>query len=154
MIKLPLLLLFSRPIMSDSLWPHGLQHSRPPSLSPSPQIFTSSYPLRWWCHPAISSSDALFSCPQSFPASRSFPMRWLFASGGQSIGTSASGSVLAINIQDWFPLGWTGWISLQSRGLSESSPTPQFKSIYSLMLNFLYSINCNSHIHTWLLEKP
>ena len=109
--------LFSHSVVSNSLWPHGLQHTRLPCPSPSPKSCSNSCPLSWWCHPTISSS-VLFSCLWSFPESGSFLMSWLFASGGQSIGISASASVLSINIQDWFPLGWTGWISLLSKGLS------------------------------------
>ena len=97
--------------MSDSLWPHGLQHSRPPCSSLTPRVYSNSCPLSWWCHPAISSSVVPFSsCFQSFPASGSFQMSQFFALGGQSIGVSASASVIPMNIQDWFPLGWTGWI--------------------------------------------
>ena len=107
--------------MSDSLWPHGLQHARPPCPSSTPGVYSNSYPLSWWCHPAISSSVVLFSsCLQSFPASGSCPMSQVFASGGQIIGVSASTSVLPTNTQDWSPLGWTGWISLQSKGLSRN----------------------------------
>ena len=106
-------------VMSDSLQPHGLQHARPPCPSPTPRIYSNSCPLSQWCHPTISSSVVPFSsCLQSFPASGSFLMSQFFASGGQSIGVSASASVLPMHIQDWFPLGWTGWISLQSKGLS------------------------------------
>ena len=102
-----------------SLWPHGLQHARLPCTSPTPRVCSNSCPLSPWCHPTISSSVIPFSsCLQSFPASGSFLMIWLFTSGGQSIGASVSASVLPMNIQDWFPLGWTGWISLQSKGLS------------------------------------
>ena len=105
--------------MSDSLRLHGLQHARPLCASPSPEIFTNSYSLHQWCHSAISFSDALFSfCPQSFPASGSFPVSWHFASVVQSIAASASASVLLMNIQAWFPLGLAGLISLQSKGLS------------------------------------
>ena len=105
--------------MSYSLQPHGLQHARPPCSSPAPGIYSNSCPLSQWCHPTISPSVILFSsCLQSFPASGSFPVSHLFPSGGQSIGVSASTSVLPVNTQDWFPLGWTGWISLQSKGLS------------------------------------
>ena len=104
--------------MSDSLRPHESQHIRPPSPSPTPRVYSNSCPLSRWCHPAISSSVIPFSsCPQSLPASGSFPMSQLFASGGRSIGVSASASVLPMNTQDWSPLGWTGWISLQSKGL-------------------------------------
>ena len=105
--------------MSDSLWPHGLQHIRLPCPSPNPRACSDSCPSSQWCHPSISSSVVPFSSHlHSFPASGSFPMSQFFASGGQSIGVSASTSVLPMNIQDWFPLGWTGWISLQSKGLS------------------------------------
>ena len=105
--------------MSDSLWPHELQHARPPCPSPTPGIYSNSCPSSQWCHPAISSSIVPFSsCPQSLPASGSFPMSQLFAWGGQNIGVSASASLLPVNTQDWPPLGWTGWISLQSKGLS------------------------------------
>ena len=103
---------FSHSVMSDSLWSHGLQHARPSCSSPTPRDYANSCPLSLWCHPTISSSVVLFSsCLQSFPASGSFQMIQLFASEGQSIGLSASTSVLPMNIQDWFPLGWTGWIS-------------------------------------------
>ena len=106
--------------MSDSLWPHELQHARLPCPSPTPGVHSDSRPLSRWCHPAISSSVVPFSsCPESLPASGSFQMSQLFASGGQSIGVSASTSVLPMNIQDWFPLRLTGLISLQSKGLSE-----------------------------------
>ena len=109
---------FSRSVMSNSSWPHGLQHARPPCPSPTPGVYPNSCPLSWWCHATISSSVIPFSsCLQSFPASGSFQMSQLFTSGGQSIGVSASASVLPMNIQDWFPLGWTGWILL-SKGLS------------------------------------
>ena len=110
---------FSRSVMSDSLRPHGPQQTRPPCPSPTPRVYSNSCPLSWWCHPTISSSVIpISSCLQSFPASGSFPMSQFFASGDQSIGVSASASVLPMNIQDWFPLGLTGWISLQSKGLS------------------------------------
>ena len=109
---------FSRSVVSNSLWPHGLQHTRPPCPSPTPGVYSNSCPLSWWCHPTISSSVVPFSCLQSLPASGSFQMSQFFASGGQSIGVSASASVLPMNIQDWFPLGWTGWISLLYKGLS------------------------------------
>ena len=105
--------------MSNSLRHHGLQHTRPTCPSPTPGVYSNSCPLSRWCHPTILSSVVPFSSGfQSFPASGSFPMSQFFASAGQSIGTSASASVLPMNIQDWFPLGWTGWISLQSKGLS------------------------------------
>ena len=109
---------FSRSVMSDSFWPHGLQHARLPCPSPTPWVYSNSCPLSWWCHPTISSSSAPFSSRlQSFPASGSFQMSQIFASGGQSIGVSASASVFPMNIQDWFPLGWTDWIYLLSKGL-------------------------------------
>ena len=110
---------FSHSDMSDSLQPHRLQHSRPPCPSPTPGAYPNSSPLSQWCHPTISSSLIPFSsCLQSFPASGAFQMSQLLASGGQSIGVLASTSVLPMSIQDWFPLGWTGWVSLQSKGLS------------------------------------
>ena len=110
---------FSHSVVSDSLRPHGLQHTRPSCPSPAPGVYSNSCPLSRWCHPTISSSVIPFSsCLQSFPASGSFQTSQFFTSGGQSIGVSASVSVLAMNIQDWSPLGWTGWISLQSKGLS------------------------------------
>ena len=110
---------FSRSVMSDSLWLHEPQHARPPCPSPIPRVHPNPCPLSWWCHPTISSSVIPFSsCPQSFPASRSFQMSQLFTSGGQSIGVSASASVLPMNTQGWSLLGWTGWISLLSKGLS------------------------------------
>ena len=146
---LELLSLFSHYVVSESLRPHGLQHARPPCPSPTPRIYSDSCPLSQWYHPAISCAVVLFSsCPQSFPASGSFPMSQFFASGGQSIGVSASASVLLINIQDWFPLGWTGWISLLSNKL-ESSPTPQFKSINSSALSFFYSPTLTSIHDYW-----
>ena len=130
--------------MSNSLRPHGLQHARFSCPSPTPGAYSNSCPLHWWCHPTTSSSVVPFSsCPQSFPASGSSQMSQLFASGGQSIGVSASASVLPMNIQDWFPLGWTDWISLLSKGLSRVSKTT-VKSINSSSLSFL----SNSHIHT------
>ena len=110
---------FIHSVVSDSLQPHGLQHARLPCPSPTPRAYSNSCPLSWWCHPTISFSVIPFSFRlQSFPASGSFQMSQLFASGGQSIGVSASASVLPMNIQDWYPLGWAGWISLQSKGLS------------------------------------
>ena len=143
---------FSCSIMSDSSWPHGMQHTRPPCPSPTPGVHSDSCPLSRWCHPTISSSVVPFSCfPQSFPASGSFPMRQYFTSGGQSIGASTSASVLPMNIQGWFPLGLTGWISLQSRGLSRvfSNTTVQKHQFFGALL----SLWPNSYIHTWLLEK-
>ena len=110
---------FSHSVMSSSLWPHELQHDRPPCPSPTPGVHPNPCLLSRWCHPAISSSVVPFSSHlQSFPASWSFPMNWLFTSGGLSIGISASTSVIPMNTQDWYPLGWTSWISLQSKGLS------------------------------------
>ena len=131
---------FRSSIVSDSLWPHELQHTRPPCPSPTPRVHSDSCPLSQWCHPTISSSVVLFSSHlQSFPASGPFPLSQFVASGGQSIGVAASTSVLPMNIQDWFTLGWTGWISFCPRDSQESSPTPQLKSIDSLILSFLYS---------------
>ena len=124
------------PVMSNPLWPHGRQHARLPW---TPRACSNSCPLSQWCHPAISSSVIPFSsCPQSFPASESFPVSQLFTWGGQSIGDSASVSVLPMNIQDWFPLGWTGWISLQSKGLSRvfSSTTVQKHQFFSAQPSF------------------
>ena len=109
---------FSHSAVSNFLWPHGLQHARPPCLSPTPGVHANPCPLSQWCHPTISSFVIPFFYPQSFPASGSFPMSWLFTSGGQSTGASASASVLPMNIQDLFPLGLTLLISLQSKGLS------------------------------------
>ena len=110
---------FSHSIMSDSLWPHEPQHTRPPCPSPTAGVYPNPCPLSRWCHPTISTSVIPYSfCPQSFPTSRSFQMSQLFASGGQTIVVSASTSVLPMNTQDWSPSGWTGWTSLQSKGLS------------------------------------
>ena len=108
----------SCPTLSDSLWPHESQHARPPCPSPTPGVYSNSCQSSRWCHPAISSSVIPFSCPQYLSGSGSFPMSQLFAWGGQSIGVSALALVLPMNTQDWSPLGWTGWISLQSKGLS------------------------------------
>ena len=144
---------FSHSVVSSSLWPHESQHARPPCPSPTPGVYPNWCPSSWWWHPTISSSVVPFSsCPQSFPASGSFPMSQLFTWGGQSIGVSASASVLPINTQDWAPLGWTGWISLQSKGLSRvfSNTTVQKHQFFSAQL----SSQSNSHIHTWPLEKP
>ena len=113
---------FNRSVMSDSFRPHGLQHARPTCPSPNPRVYSNSCPWSQWCHPTISSSVVPFSSRfQSFPALRSFPMGQFFAADGQNIGASASTSVLPVNIQDWFPLGWTGWISLQSKRFSRIS---------------------------------
>ena len=147
------LLLFTLSVMSNSLRPHELQHPRPPSPSPTHRVHSNSHPSSWWCHPAISSSVVPFSsCSQSLPASESFPMNQLFAWGGQSTGISALASVLPKNTQDWPPLGWTGWISLQSKGLSRvfSNTTVQKHQFVGTQL----SSRSNSHIHTWPLEKP
>ena len=141
---------FSCSVVSESLQPHGLQHARPPCPSPTPRVYWNACSLSRWCHPTISSSFIpLSSCLQSFPASGSFPVSQFFSSGGHSIGVSASASVLPMNIQDWFPLEWTGWISLQSRDSQESSPTLQFKSINSLALIFLYSLTLTSIHDYW-----
>ena len=122
-------------VVSDSLRPHESQHTRPPCPSPTPRVHSDSRPLSQWCHPAISSSVVPFSsCPQSLPASGSFPMSQLFAWGGQSIGISALASFLPKNTQDGSPSGWTGWLSLKSKDSQESSPTPQFKSSNSSVL--------------------
>ena len=145
---------FSCSVMSDSLRPHGLQHPRLPCQSPTPGVCSDSCPLSWWCHPTISSSVFPFSsCLQSFPESESFPMSQFLASGGQSMGVSASASVLPMHIQDWFPLGLSGLMFLSPRDSQESSPIPQFKSINSLAVSFLYGPTLTS-IHTLLLEKP
>ena len=126
--------------MSDFVWPLGLQHIRLPCPSLSPKVCSNPCPFSWWCHPTISFSVAPFSfCLQSFPASGSIQISQFFTTGGQSIGVSASASVLPMNIQGWFPLGCTGWISWQSKDSQQSSPTPQFKSINSSALSFLYS---------------
>ena len=143
---------FSCSVMSDTLRSHGLQHTRLPCPSLSPGVCSNSSPLSWWCHPTISSSVDPFSlCPQSFPASVSFSISQFFASGGQRIGVSPSTSVLPMNTQDWSPLGWTGWISLQSKGLSKVffNITVQKHHFFSAQL----SLSSNSHIHTWLLKK-
>ena len=135
-----------------TLWPHGLQHSRLPCPSPTPRVYSKWCPSSRWCHPTISSSVIPFSSHlQSFPASGSFPVNQFFTLGGQSIGVSASTSVLPMNTQDWSPLGWTNWISLQSKGLSRvfSNNTVQKHQFFSAQL----SLQARSHIHTWLLEK-
>ena len=129
----------SRSVVSDSLRPHGLQHSRPLCPSPTPRVYSNSCPLSQWCHPTISSSVVPFSSRlQSFPASGSFPMSQLFASGGQSIRVSVSTSVLPMNIQDCFPLGWIGWISLLSKGFSRvfSNTRVQKHQIFSAQLSY------------------
>ena len=144
---------FSHSAVFNSLQPHGLQHARPPCPSPTPGAYSNSRPFSQWCHPTISSCIVPFSSHlQSFPASGSFQMSRFFASGGRSIGVSASTSVLPVNIQDWYPLGLTSWISLQSKGLSRviSNTTVQKHQFFSAQL----SLQSNSHIHTWPLEKP
>ena len=144
---------FSHSVMSDSLRPDESQHTRPPCPSPTPGVHSNSRPLSWRCHPAISSSVIPFSsCPQSLPASESFPMSQLFTWGDQSIGVSALASFLPKNTQGWSPLEWTGWISLQSKGLSRvfSNTTVQKHQFFSAQL----SSQSNSHIHTWPLGKP
>ena len=141
--------LFSHSVLSYSLQPHGLKQVRPPCPSPTHRACSDSCLSSWWCHPTISSSVTTFSsCLQSFPASGSFPMNQFFASGGQSIGVSASTSILPMNIPDWFPLGWTGWISLPSKRPSWvfSNTTVQKHQFFGAQLS-LYS---NSHIHSWL----
>ena len=144
---------FSRSVMSDSLQPHEPQQGRPPCPSPTPEVHPNPCPLCRWCHPAISPSVVPFSsCPQSLSASGSFLVRQLFTWGSQSIGVSASASVLPVNTQDWSPLEWTGWNSVQSKVLSRvfSSTTVQKHRFFSAQL----SSQSNSHIHTWPREKP
>ena len=136
-----------------TLRPHELQHARPPYPSPTPGAYSNSCPLSRWCHPAISSSVIPFSsCPQTLPASGSFPLSQFFTWGGQSIGVSVSASVLPMNTKDWSPLGWTGWISLQSKRLSRvfSSTTVQKHHFFGAQLSW----QSNSYIRTWPLEKP
>ena len=138
--------------MSNSLQPHGLQHTRLPCPSPSPRVRSNSCPFGPWCHPTISSSVVPFSsCPQSFPASGSLPMSQFFVSYGQSIGPSAATSVLPMNIQDWFPLGWTGWISLQSKGLSRvfSGTTVQRHQFFGLFWLSLFYCPALTSIHDY-----
>ena len=145
---------FSHSVVSDSLWPCESQQARPPCPSPTPGVHSNSCPSSWWCHPSISSSVVVpsSSCPQSLQASGSFPVSQLFIWGGQIIGDSALASVLVMNTQDWSPLGWTGWISLQSKGLPRvfSNTTVQKHQFFGAQP----SSQSNSHIHTWLLEKP
>ena len=145
---------FSCSVVSDSLWPYGLgsMHTRLPCPSPTPRACSNSCPSSWWCHPTISFSVVPFSsCLQSFPASGSFLMSHVFASGDRSIGDSASALVLPMNTQDWSPLGWTGWISLQSKRLSRvfSSPTIWKHQFFGAQS----SLWSKCHIHTWLLDK-
>ena len=140
-------------VMSDSLRPHESQHARPPCPSPTPRVHSDSHPSSQWCHPAISSSVVpVSSCPQPLPASESFPMSQLFTWGGQSTGVSALASLLPKKTQGWSPSEWTGWISLQSKGLSRvfSNTTVQNHQFSGAQL----SSWSNSHIHTWPLEKP
>ena len=144
---------FSHSVMSNSLQPHESQHARPPCPSPTPRVHSDSRPSSQWCHPAISSSVVPFSsCRQSFPASESFPMSQLFTWGGQSTGVSALASFLPKKSQGWSPSEWTGWTSLQSKGLTRvfSNTTVQTHQFFSAQP----SSQSNSHIHTWLLEKP
>ena len=144
---------FGCSVMSDSLQSHGLQHAMPPCPSPTSRVYSNSCPLSWWCHPTISPFVVPFSsCPQSLPASESFPMSQLFAWSGPSTGVSALASFLPKNTQDWSPLEWTGWISLQSKGLSRvfSITTVQKHQFFGAQL----SSQPNFHIHTWPLEKP
>ena len=144
---------FSLSVVSDSLQPHESQHARPPCPSPTPRVCSNSCPSSQWCHPTISYSVVpFFSCLQPFPASGSFQMNQFFASGGQSIGVSALASFLPMNTQDWSPIGWTGWISLQSKGLSRvfSKTTVQKQQFFGAQP----SSQSNSHIHIWPLEKP
>ena len=144
---------FSRSVVSNSLWPHESQHTRPPCPSPTPAVHSDSHPSSQWCHPAISFSVVPFSSrPQSLPASESFPMTQLFTWGGQSTGASALASFLPKKSQGWSPSEWTGWISLQSMGLSRvfSNTTVQKHQFFGTQP----SSQSNSHIHIWLLEKP
>ena len=144
---------FSRSVVSDSLRPHESQHARPPCPSQTPGVHPNPRPLSRWCHPVISSSVVPFSsCPQSLPASDSFPMSQLFTWGGQNTGVSALASFLPKSTQDWSPLEWTGWISLQSKGLSRvfSNTTVQKHQFFGAQL----SSQSNFHIHTWPQEKP
>ena len=143
---------FSHSVMSDCLWPHEPPLARPPCPSSTPRVHLNPCPSSQWCYPAISSSVVPFaSCPQSLPASGSFPVSQLLAWGGQSIGVSASASVLPMNTQDWSPLGWTGWISLQFKRFSRVfyNTIVQKYQFFSTQL----SLQSNSHIHTWPLEK-
>ena len=144
---------FSRSVVSDSLWPNESQHARPPCPSPTPGVHADSHPSSPWCHPTISSSVVPFSsCPQSLPASESFPMSQLFAWGGQRTGVSAFTSFLPKKSQGWSPSEWTSWISLQSKGLSRvfSNTTVQKHQFFGAQL----SSQSKSHIHTWPQEKP
>ena len=140
---------FSRSVVSNSLWPHGLQHARLPCPSPSPGVCSNLCPSGQWCHPNISSSVIPFSsCLQSFPAAGSFQMSQFFTSGGQNIGASVSASVFPMNIQDWFSLGWTGGSPCSPKDFQDSFPTPQFKSINPSALSLLYGLTLTS-IHAY-----
>ena len=143
---------FSCSVVSDSLWPHESQHARPPCPSPTPGVHSGSRPSSPWCHPDISSVVPFSSCPQSLPTAESFPMSQLFTWGGQSTGVSALASFLPKKSQGWFPSEWTGWISLQLKGLSRvfSNTTVQKHQFFSAQP----SSQSNSHIHTWPQEKP
>ena len=144
---------FSHSVMSNPLWRHESQHTRPPCLPPTPGVYSNSCSSSWFCHLAISSFVIPFSsCPQSLPASGSFPMSQHFAWGEQSTGISALASVLPMNTQDWSPFEWTGWISLQAKGLSRvfSNTAVEKLQFFGCQL----SSQSNSHIHTWPLEKP
>ena len=141
---------FSCSVLSDTLWPHALQHARLPCPLPTPRACSNSCPSSQWCHPTSSSSIVPFSsCLQSFPASGSFPMSQFFPSGGQSIGVSASASVLPMNIQDWFPLEWTGWISWESKGLSRVFSNTINRKCWFFRLSFLYSPTLTSIHDYW-----
>ena len=143
---------FSHSVVSDSLRPHESQHARPPCPSPTPGVHSNSCPSSWWCHPSISSSVLPFSSRlQSFPATGSFPVSWLFTSGSQRIGASASASALPMNIQGWFPLGWTGLISLQSLGLSRvfSITTVQKHQFFSTQLSFWWLSHVQLLVTPW-----
>ena len=153
MSEFPTSVQFTHSVVSDSLQPHGLLHTRSPCPSPTPRVHSNPHPSSRWCHPTISSSVILFSsCPQSLPASECFPMSQLFTWGGQSTGGSALASFLPKKSQGWSPLEWTGWISLQSKGLSKvfSNTTAQKHQFFGAQL----SSQSNSHIHTWPQEKP
>ena len=142
--------------MSSSLLSHGLQHTRLPCPSPTPRACWNSCPSSWWCHPTISSSVVPFSfCLQSFPASGSFPVSQFFTPGGQSIRVSASASILPMNIQDWFPLGWTGWISLQFKGLSRvfSNTTVQKYQFFSAQVSLWFNSQLSIHDY-WKNHSP
>ena len=144
---------FSHSVMFDSLWPHEPKHARPSCPSPTPGVHPNTCPSSWWCHPTISSSvDPFSSHLQLFSASGSFQMSQFFPTGAQSIGVSALASVLPMNTEEWSPLWWTDWISLQSKGLSRvfSNTTVQKHQFFGSQL----SLQSNSHIHTWLPEKP